>query len=159
VDGSERAAELERRLELLEAERQILACMYRYAHSMDYGPPEEWAACFTEDGTYETDFMDGTVDRYEGRAELRRKAAGRQATGQVMKHVMVNPMVTEVGATEARASAMYVLIEDRGDGPRVISCGRYLDHFVKDADGAWRFKSRRSEREASIAGLGVVPPR
>lgn len=156
------AAEIDalvKRVASMEAERAVLACMYRYAHAMDYGPPEAWAECFVEDGTYETDFRDGRVDRYEGRDELRSKAAGRQTSDHSMRHVMVNPMVTEISETEARADAMYVLIEDYGEGPRLVSFGRYRDHFVRDHDGQWRFKSRRSEREASLPGLGLLPQR
>jgi len=48
----ERVAELEARLNLLEAERGILQTLYRYGHVVDYGPVDQRLDCFTEDGVF-----------------------------------------------------------------------------------------------------------
>ena len=51
-------AELAKRLEALEAERDILETCYRYSHTIDYGPPEAWAEVFTEDGEFIEEWPD-----------------------------------------------------------------------------------------------------
>lgn len=45
--------QLVRRVERLESEREIQLLMVRYAESLDYGRPDEWAACFAADGIFD----------------------------------------------------------------------------------------------------------
>ncbi len=49
------------RVEALEAERDILDTMYRYAHTIDVGDSDGWADCFTEDGVFNVTTRAGWV--------------------------------------------------------------------------------------------------
>ena len=43
-------ADVLRRLELIEAEREIVRTIYQFGHTIDYGLEAEWLDCFLPDG-------------------------------------------------------------------------------------------------------------
>ena len=45
--------ELTRRLAALEAERGVLATLYKYGHALDYGAEADWVDCFAAAAHYE----------------------------------------------------------------------------------------------------------
>src|SRR5439155_20560469 len=67
--------ELGRRLARIEDERGVLDTLYRYGHSIDHGPDDEWLDCFTQDGVWDSIPGPEISDRASritrrGRAEL-----------------------------------------------------------------------------------------
>lgn len=137
-------AEILRRVERLEAERAILATLYRYSHAHDHARDEEWVGLFAKDGVFDAR-RPASGRRNEGREALRRYRAdiakGRKA-GFAMKHTMSSPLVTIDGDT-ARVEAYFLVVNNGGEkgSPRLFSFGRYEDRLVKE-EGEWRFQER-----------------
>lgn len=162
---ADRVAHLTARLELIEAERDILATLHRYGHSIDYGEEAAWVDCFTEDGVFDVRFVSaaqaqprdwgfGTPHpqgaRFSGRDELRRYVARHsRAPAAWHKHFMVQPQITLAPqGGEARVRSYFARL-DAVDGQRVIHAfGRYQDEMVHCPDGAWRFRQRICEIES-----------
>ena len=64
---------LERRLEILEAERGVLKTLHAYAHAIDYGDEAGWVDCFTPDGIFEVHSSVAEFNfRVAGEHDLRR---------------------------------------------------------------------------------------
>lgn len=106
----------------------------RYNRAFDYGDPEAWTECFTEDGSF-----------YIGSKEL---AAGKQALlefarksipGMKVKHCTTDAIVEVDGDTGTHDA--YLILMDCGEKISVSNCGRYLDDVVRQ-NGKWKFKKR-----------------
>ena len=148
----ERLSELEARLAALEDERGVVANMYRYAHSIDYGLEAEWVDCFTEDGAFDMrrppDF--GTPgNRIDGREALAAFIATHTRAPETWhKHMMVQPRVAVEGDTAKVESFFTRLDEDETLEPYVLVFGRYRDTVQRCDDGLWRFQERIVEIES-----------
>ena len=148
----ERLSELEARLAALEDERGVVANMYRYAHSIDYGLEAEWVDCFTEDGAFDMrrppDF--GTPgNRIDGREALAAFIATHTRAPETWhKHMMVQPRVAVEGDTAKTESFFTRLDEDETLEPYVLVFGRYRDTVQRCDDGLWRFRERIVEIES-----------
>jgi hypothetical protein len=146
------AAELVSRLRALEAERDVLATLYRYGHALDYGAETDWADCFTATAHYEVrepgTAAAPTVRSYDGRDELAAFAAAHtRAPERFHKHLVADPVIAVDGDRATVVS--YFLRLDDVDGERVVyAFGRYLDELVRCADGRWRFAVRIAEVES-----------
>ncbi len=141
-------AEIVARLETLEAEREILATINAYVHGIDYGPPEDWADCFTEDGTYEVIMPDGSIRETTGRAALHEFAANHPTPPEAYyKHFVIAPSI-ELRSDTATVRSVMGRIDQTDGGPVIDVFGRYLDELVKCDDGRWRFSRRKSFVEA-----------
>ena len=149
------AADLERRLALLEDERAILRRLYAYGHAIDYGDEEAWVNCFAEDGVFDIRTrLEGTPKMVvSGRAELRRFVSRHTRAPELWhKHMLVEPQIT-VNGDEARSECyLMVLVENEGL-PTMRVFGRYRDRLIRDADGEWRFRERVAEIESMHRGL------
>ncbi len=148
----ERLAELEARLAVLEDERGVVANMYRYAHSIDYGLEAEWVDCFTEDGAFDMrrppDF-DKVGNRIDGREALAAFIATHTRAPETWhKHMMVQPRIAVEGDTAKVESFFTRLDEDETEEPYVLVFGRYRDTVRRCEDGLWRFQERIVEIEA-----------
>jgi hypothetical protein len=139
---------LTERLERLEAERDVLATLYRYGHSIDYGLEEEWVDCFAQDGVFEVRREEPPGGRHAGHGELRAFVKQHsRAPAHYHKHLLIEPRVEVTGETATVTS--YFVRLDRLDGePIVRSFGRYRDRLVRCDDRAWRFVERIAEVEA-----------
>jgi hypothetical protein len=143
---------LEERVARLEDESAILATMYRYGHSHDYGPLEDFLDCFTEDGVWERFRRDEPSQHkppssFQGRDGLARYFdTHRRAPGLYYKHLVLDPRIT-VSGDEARVLSYFVKIDEHPDGPYIYAFGRYRDHLVRCSDGVWRFRRRTAESE------------
>lgn len=147
--------ELASRLRALEAERDVLATLYRYGHALDYGAETDWVDCFTATARYEVR-EPGTVAApvvrsYDGRDELAAFAASHtRAPERFHKHLVADPVIAVDG--DRATSVSYFLRLDDLDGERVVyAFGRYLDELVRCADGRWRFAVRIAEVESRSA--------
>ena len=146
--------ELARRLRALEAERDVLATLYRYGHALDYGAEKDWVDCFTATAHYEIRELPAgaaTVRSYDGEDELAAFAASHtRAPERFHKHLVADPVIAIDG--DRATSVSYFLRLDHVDGERVVyAFGRYLDELVRGADGRWRFAVRVAEVESRRA--------
>ena len=140
--------ELEKRVEALENERNILQTLHRYCHTIELGLEKEWVDCFTEDGVFLMHWRDKPSQRSAGRAELAAFIARHtRAPDRYHKHLYTVPIVTLTG-DEASVTGYIVRIDDDEGTPVIWSFGRYHDQMVKGADGSWRIKERRLELDA-----------
>jgi len=131
------------RLTALEDERAILGTMYRYGRCLDYGHENEWADCFTEDGS----FVAGQIINCQGREQLLAFAkAHTRAPAKYHKHIVISPLI-EINGDTAHATSYYARIDndDEGGHPYVRAAGLFRDELLRCPDGAWRFRSRHAE--------------
>jgi ketosteroid isomerase-like protein len=146
-----RIERLERRLLELEDERAILDTLYAYAHSLDYGDRGTWLDCWSEDAE-----LHWPHETFRGVDEIGRAFDGHSHAPQAFhKHFLVEPRIRLDGDT-ASVSSYFSRINDSADGPVVRSFGRYLDTFVRCADGRWRIRRRELERESLIPNAPVT---
>src|ERR1700742_943786 len=143
------------RVEALEAERDILDTMYRYAHTIDVGDSDGCADCFTEDGVFN---VTTRLDGYEpyvvsGRAQLRDFVEHHTRPPALWhKHMIVEPRITIDGDT-ATGETYFLVLMDHEDEPIVRVFGRYLDKLRRESDGRWRFAERQPYLESIRHGL------
>jgi hypothetical protein len=144
------------RLELLEAERDILRTLYTYSHCLDLGDDEGWVGVFTEDGVIDVHYTpdrlfraqvrEGTRHatgvRHQGGRQLRAFVAAHDHPPKRFKHLIVEPRIT-VDGDEATGICYLVRVDDVGGGDlRCTSFGRYLDKYRKVGPGEWRIAER-----------------
>jgi hypothetical protein len=135
----------------IAAERAILATLYRYGHSIDYGLTDDWLDCFTADGAFDVRRRTGPVPshRHEGREALEAFIAQHtHAPAHWHKHLLAEPVITVVHHT-ASARSYFTRLDARDDGtPFIHAFGRYVDELAKGSDGVWRFTQRIAEVES-----------
>jgi hypothetical protein len=139
---------VEERLQVLEDEREILRTMYQYGHALDYGDPDLFLDCWFEDATRETvsrSRRDHVEHVRKGHDELREFLV-KHTTGEIYKHLLVEPLISIDGDT-ARVESYFVMLNEDPQGPYVRAMGRYRDRLARDTDGRWRFVERISEIE------------
>lgn len=141
-------------------ECEILRTMNIYCHAMDYGLPDVWAQCFTEDGVYQVKLPGGGKREIIGRTALAAYASTHEGPPQkYTKHMFWAPVVEFASdVSTASASAMFAIVNSTPHGPRVELYGSYDDNLVKGADGVWRFEKRITtvESDAAPATIGQV---
>jgi len=142
------------RLGRLEDEQAILRTLYKYAHSLDAGLPDDWLACFTADVDYEV--------RYPMPPEPARVAKGTQRGSSVFhkgldqmkafvtsvierggptrKHMICEPRI-ELAGDEATGVTYYFTVDYADGAPEVLTFGRYLDSYRR-VDGRWLIANR-----------------
>ncbi|MEZ5372947.1 MAG: nuclear transport factor 2 family protein [Microthrixaceae bacterium] len=120
----------------------------RYGQTVDEWPrqPDAYADLFTEDA----EFTDNGVT-IRSREKLRRlmslaaEHTGDQPLLAGTRHLMLNTVI-EVDGEQGTGSVDLLVIElSDQHGWRIRGSGRYHDQYVRDPDGAWRFRSRRLE--------------
>ena len=119
--------------------RQLLA---RYNFAIDLGDPDGWAACFTDDGTFECSGLpEGNPlgGRYQGADALRAYAKTHYATAKGhARHWNWNLLIEGDGETATMQCYLMALNTAR---PGAAGLGIYRDRLVK-VDGQWRFAER-----------------
>ncbi|MBM3678104.1 MAG: nuclear transport factor 2 family protein [Actinobacteria bacterium] len=147
------------RLDLLEAEREVLRNLHRYAQCIDYGDEAGWVDCFTEDGVFDIrPRLEGShqPDRLiSGREELRAFIARHTRAPELWhKHMIVEPLIdVDLAAGTATCSCYLFVLMENEDAPVLRVFGRYRDELAKGADGRWRFARRIAEVESMRKGL------
>ena len=164
-DYGDQIAALSAKVVRLEAERAILAALYRYGHAIDYGEEATWVDCFTEDAVYDLHFRAGGEEMGRARGygvphAKGTKVAGREALKAFVarhtrapstwhKHFLVEPMIAIAEDSATATVRSYFTRLDEVNGERIIHAfGRYLDEMVLCPDGVWRFRERIVEIES-----------
>ncbi|WP_137161049.1 nuclear transport factor 2 family protein [Blastococcus sp. CCUG 61487] len=131
-------------LQQLVAENEIRNLVARYAHLIDDAQVQEWSELFAEDGRMHAFGMP-----LEGRAALSEWVTGVLA-GPKLRHVMGGTHVVVDSATEAHGSADMVLLAANEGAWVVAAAPRYVDKYVKTAEG-WRFAERILEDRSAAS--------
>ena len=140
--------QLVRRVERLESEREIQLLMVRYAESLDYGRPDEWAACFASDGIFDVRMRGEPMFAHAGTAALSAFAAQHSHAPDVYhKHFLSIPSMHFDGPKNATARTYFTMLHESPTGPIVLVIGRYLDEIVRQESG-WVFATRIVDMEA-----------
>ncbi len=136
-------------MELTADDRFAIQDLYaRYCRTVDLNDAEGWADTFTEDGRRSYCENTGIPARdgrtFTGRAEL----IGLQSTPRPLRvrHWHSLPVLTDAG--DHIHSVIYgMVVNIENELPVVIAHFTYTDELVKLADGSWRMRSRRSDRD------------
>ncbi len=148
----DRIAWLEAEVRRLVDEREILRVLQTYGYALDYGLIDEWADLWTEDAVLH---WPGklTAAGVDDRAPILGHAAiveacrmHTHAPDKFHKHMVVDARIAIDGDT-ATAESMFQRLDSYAVGPQIRSFGRYLDTLARGADGRWRIRERRLERE------------
>jgi hypothetical protein len=135
----------------------IMELMDRYGVVHDFGTPEEYADLFTEDGSIGTRTKGREALIAQARRDHERFSAEPGPDGKVssiMRHIISNRVVRLTGPDTAEGSCYVItLINDRKEGPLVMSMGRYIDRYRKTKDG-WRIAHRDIVLEAGNQEIG-----
>ena len=142
--------ELRARVQRLEDHNAILQTFSQYSHARDYNRPDDYAKAFAVDGVFELRDQQGAVrHREHGTEELLDYLDSCPHPPAVYdKHLLTQPLITEMSETEARVESLWVFLTDRGAGPQVVAYGRYHDHLVNDG-GTWRLQERLGRVESN----------
>lgn len=118
---------------------EIIERYARYNHASDWGTPEEYADCFTADGTLQA----GEVE-VRGREALvaYKRADQERRQGAVRRHVN-GSVALEPQSDESVVGLCYLLAFNGTDrGLELVDSGVYRDELER-VNGAWRFRARR----------------
>ena len=157
-------ADILRRLERLEDERDVREAVNRYSMLTDHGTDEEWLDIWTENGTIDLVLAESFSNRalsathggvacedgirFSGREALVGFRSGRHTAAKLRpnretKHMHVQ-VVCEVDDDAAMAES-YMIAMAWEDGEILIyALGRTHDTLVRCADGRWRFVQRHT---------------
>ncbi|MEJ1087807.1 nuclear transport factor 2 family protein [Microbacterium sp. Mu-80] len=127
---------------------EIAMLIARIAQHADFGTPEEYIACFTEDAMWELADSGGlpmSGGRVEGRDEIlagvhSRRADGIQGPGSHTRHD-VSSIVVDVEGDIARSRSYFRYYTGTDAVPAIVALGMYSDAFVRGADG-WQLRQR-----------------
>jgi hypothetical protein len=120
-------------------EREDLRDLYaRYAHTIDEGQFEQWAACFTDEGVFEAK----ELGRFTGRDALIRMARDFRVglKGAQQRHIMDN-VYFEVAGDSGTGTCNLSHFITRDGVTELTGIGVYRDK-LKKVNGEWRFESR-----------------
>jgi hypothetical protein len=121
----------------------------RYNHQLDYSRAEEWAACFTEDGTFEAP---GVIPRVEGRTALV-AFCSEVMPGFKARHINTNHVFEGDAGAATGTCYMFSWQVPGGLVPMtLLNTGVYVDTLAK-AGGEWRFKTRTLNLETLAPGI------
>lgn len=154
---SDSVAALERRVRLLEDERDVLRALYAYGYAIDYGLEDEFAGCWAEHAvlvwgkTEHRELAQFPVRRLEGRpAILEAFRAHTHAPDLFHKHVLLQPAI-RIDGDRAHVESGFERVDESPHGPVLRSFGRYRDELIRCEDGRWRFVRREAEVENMVS--------
>jgi 3-phenylpropionate/cinnamic acid dioxygenase small subunit len=123
----------------LEDHEQIRDLYARYAYTIDYGPPEEWISCFTEDGVFESP----RFGRHSGSDGLRRFVTmSKEANGSAKVRHMLTNVAFQINGDTATGACYLTYYHCKNGKATLEALGRYEDELRK-VNGDWLFRSRR----------------
>jgi hypothetical protein len=147
--------ELERRLQLLEDERELRTLLARYSFNADLGRSREYTALYLEDGAIDTG-----VQRFDGQEDILWKfitgAGHRGLEARGVQHFTTGPLIFYIDGDEAEAEGYSLVLVKEGEvrnqvnGAMLPEIGVYTSNF-----NHWRF--RRLEGEWRIVERFIRP--
>jgi hypothetical protein len=117
----------------------VRAALAAYTQALDDGRTDDVVATFCADGSCDIP----RLGAYEGHDELREGYA-RWVPRRPQRHLVVNTLVTEWNASEAKATSDVIFLLQSDAGWAVQAVGRYHDTLHYDG-GTWRFHHRGAE--------------
>lgn len=141
-----------------DAERQIVALIYRYNAVLDATDYEGWAQCFAKDGIFRGAHADWLVhqdkDAFVAAAVNRRRSVAPSS-----RHFVTNILVEVDGDTARSRCHLFVTTTAEGGKPTMSLTGEYEDFLVCE-NGQWHFRERRVHvdgRHRTWPPLGDIP--
>jgi len=123
----------------IEEREQIRELYVHYALTIDADRREDWVACFTEDGVFES----RRLGRHAGRDQLMaftRLYKEHQAGAQV-RHV-VNNISIKLDGDHATGACYLTYYQTKNGKTELAAIGGYNDRLRK-VDGQWLFEYRK----------------
>jgi hypothetical protein len=135
----------------------IMELMDRYGVVHDFGTPEEYADLFTAEGEIGTRIKGREALIAQAKRDHERFSAPPGPDGKVssiMRHIISNRIVKLTGADSAEGSCYVItMINDKKEGPLVMSMSRYVDRYARTKDG-WRIAHRDIVLETGNQEIG-----
>jgi hypothetical protein len=135
----------------------IMELMDRYGVVHDFGTPEEYADLFTADGEIGTRTKGRQALIEQAKRDHEKYSAAPGPDGKVssiMRHIISNRIVKLTGRNTAEGSCYVItVINDKTDGPLVMSLSRYVDRYARTKDG-WRIAHRDIVMESGNREIG-----
>ncbi|MEI9885879.1 MAG: nuclear transport factor 2 family protein [Rhizomicrobium sp.] len=131
--------------------------IYRFALKNDARDYDALAEMFVADGVFRRPSLPDVP--YEGREAIRAGFRARPAS-LLTRHIVCNPTVSVLSATEARAES-YILLysatvaeDTKLPVPAAAKAllGAFDDRMVRDGDGVWKFKARNGSLAMTLGG-------
>lgn len=150
VSGAAAASEAEDKFLITEL-------MDRYGYVHDFGTPEEYADLFTPDGQIGNRIKGREALIEQAKRDHERYSAPPGPDGKVssiMRHIISNRVVKITGPDTAEGSCYVItMINDKEQGPLVMSMSRYVDRYARTKDG-WRIAHRDIILESGNREIG-----
>ncbi|MEP7312270.1 MAG: nuclear transport factor 2 family protein [Pseudomonadota bacterium] len=135
----------------------IMELMDRYGVVHDFGTPQEYADLFTADGEIgtRTKGRDALIEQAKRDHEKYSAPPGPDGkVSSIMRHIISNRIVKLTGKNTAEGSCYVItVINDKQDGPLVMSLSRYVDRYARTKDG-WRIAHRDIVLESGNREIG-----
>jgi SnoaL-like protein len=135
----------------------IMELMDRYGVVHDFGSPEEYADLFTADGEIGTRVKGREALMEQARHDHERFSAPPGPDGKVssiMRHIISDRVVKLTGKDTAEGSCYVItMINDKKEGPLVMSLSRYVDRYARTKSG-WRIAHRDIVMESGNQEIG-----
>ncbi|HVV74696.1 MAG TPA: nuclear transport factor 2 family protein [Mycobacteriales bacterium] len=122
-----------------DVEAGVRAAIAAYNHAVDDGRTDDVVATYCPDGSCDIK----ALGAHEGWEALR-AAYARVEPRVPQRHLVVNTLVTEWNAEEAKAVSDFVFLTRGETGWQVRLIGRYRDTLHWTEDG-WRFHRREAD--------------
>ena len=122
-----------------EDREQIRQLYARYAFTIDLGPYEDWVACFTSDGVFDSP----RLGRHEGHDALRKfTVIYKNSAGDAkVRHMMTN-VIFRIDGDSATGGCYLTYYHCKNGRATLEAVGRYEDQLRK-VGGEWLFQSRK----------------
>jgi 3-phenylpropionate/cinnamic acid dioxygenase small subunit len=122
-----------------EDREQIRQLYARYAFTIDLGPYEDWVACFTSDGVFDSP----RLGRHEGHDALRKfTVIYKNSAGDAkVRHMMTN-VIYRIEGDRAKGGCYLTYYHCKSGKASLEAIGRYEDELRKVND-EWLFQYRR----------------
>ncbi|MGK0477942.1 MAG: ketosteroid isomerase-like protein [Ilumatobacter sp.] len=134
------SSELEARVQRIEDRWAINDLLVNYSTTTDDHDIGGLAELYTEDAVFQ-----GVAGQIDGRAGIADYYEQRLASFGASYHIPYTHKVDFVSDTEARGLTLGAT-EVSLEGQAFWVAMRYYDHYIKGADGNWRFRERRIEQ-------------
>ena len=133
-------------MELSAQDRFAIEDLYtRYNRTIDAADAEGWADVFSVDGEYVPGLGPALGKTFNGRDEL---VAFHTPRPLRVRHWNPDPMPLLTDKGDYVEGICYCIVLDISQDPvKIIGHSTYTDELVKDADGAWHIRARRSKKD------------